>query len=362
MTKQEESFCFWKNINIENDLEICTYEYKKKNTNIMETTLWIRHKKTNGKLQVILEPMVVKWPKIYPHGNYIGNDHNDNEKEKKNRIFDARELENALYSFRLQPEKFNDENVNDLIGIECLEWLKKLEEWFAEKAYENPNVWTKEKNDITYKLDEEYQDDPLQPELFEKRKRRTFVKGMATKIQPQKDKETDEILKNKCMKISLTQKVYTIYEPREYKKILEQNHVIFDEEEKKIGVVSHNDNDDDYLENNNNNKYYKHIIPLYDFKGKLISQMYANIQHNDLIAVCLSFKKRDVPNYGLSYKIQWIQVIKQNKKEKMVNFFHHALPINWGDIGIGEDYHHSNNKKTLLLENNIDEEDNINED
>ena len=73
---------FWKNIDIDRDLELCSFEFKKKMTNCMESTLWIRNKKANEKLNVILEPMVVKWPKMYPFGNFLDPDENLSEEQK----------------------------------------------------------------------------------------------------------------------------------------------------------------------------------------------------------------------------------------------------------------------------------------
>lgn len=49
--KENESYCppsLWDQINIEKDLELCTFDYTKKATNAQETTIWIKNKK-NGK-------------------------------------------------------------------------------------------------------------------------------------------------------------------------------------------------------------------------------------------------------------------------------------------------------------------------
>lgn len=61
-------------------------------------------------------------------------------------------------------------------------WLKKLETWFAEKVDQNANIWVKEKNDIACKLKKELEkeDDYMEPEKFETRKREMFGKAMET--------------------------------------------------------------------------------------------------------------------------------------------------------------------------------------
>lgn len=319
--KIQRNIKYWDQINIQQDLEACRVEFTRKATNTIDSSIWIKDKRTGKRLEVQLEPMRVKYPKMYPFGNWI--ETNTSPEERKKRTFDPTNLEDAKYFLRLIPEDYvnNNDSIADARGQACLKWLQELEKWFVEQCYDQ-GMWMKEQNDLAIKVEEEMKDEEnektFSKEAFEKKKKIRFIRGTKSKIDFQKEKDTGKVLKDKPMKLNLNEKVYHKYKPNDYEEQLEKNGVVFEnEEEKKL------------LENDS---LYKKIIPLYDHRGKIIPQSRAELKHNDVISVCITFKKKDIPSYGLSFKLKWIQFVKT----AMYNTFScekNVGPIDFGDFG-----------------------------
>ena len=72
----------WSNINIEEDLEFEIFEYDSTQTKKQEITGWIQDKRSGNRLEVILDPMVTRYPNVYPYGNYMTDEKRDQNKNK----------------------------------------------------------------------------------------------------------------------------------------------------------------------------------------------------------------------------------------------------------------------------------------
>jgi len=77
---------------------------------------------------------------------------------------------------------------------------------------------------------------------------------------------------------------------------------------------------------------------------KIISQTHAQLKHNDVISVCITFKK-ELPFYGLAFKLKWIQLIRI-----VISIFFqngnnlHEGPMYLGDFGMPYDRNYQKNK------------------
>ena len=52
-------------------MEFEVFEYDSTRTNKQEMMGWIRDKRSGNRLEVILDVMVTRFPKVYPYGNYV---------------------------------------------------------------------------------------------------------------------------------------------------------------------------------------------------------------------------------------------------------------------------------------------------
>ena len=70
--------------------------------------------------------------------------------------------------------------------------------------------------------------------------------------------------------------------------------------------------------------FFQNIVPLYNFDGQIILQEEVEwkplIHHGDVVCVCLSFKKRNYPSFGVKYKLNWISIFLKRKRLKKSNF------------------------------------------
>lgn len=316
---------YWDQIDIQKDLEACRVEFTRKATNTQETSIWIRDKRTNKRLEVQLEPMRVKYPKMYPFGNWI--DPETSLEDRKKRTFDPTNLEEAKYFLRLIPEDYiNNNDSPDPRGQACMKWLQDLEKWFVEQCFDQ-GMWLKEQNELAQKVEEEMKEEDekgFTKEIFDRKKKLRFVRGTKSKIDFQKEKESGKVLKDKPVKLNLMEKIYDKYKPDDYENQLEKNGVAFEHEEEQKLI--------------NGGSIHKKIIPLYDYKGKIIPQTQAQLRHNDVLSVCISFKKKDVPSYGLAFKLKWIQLVRTATSNYSSNRNDlHEGPVDFGDFGMPYD-------------------------
>ena len=249
---------FWQRINVEKYLEI---RYNKQYP-------YIHDKRTSKALRVILEPMYLSYPYVYPFGNW-------NEKGN-DREFGANVLKEAKYKIVLDPyvHQVHEDPQNKKRMIRCIEWLEHLEIWFIENYCMKKEGIKKE--DIHYVGDDSHS---------------FFVK------------ENNHQIKQ----LRLYEKVYNRYKKRETS-IIDVNTFYTNHNAEKENELLHD-------------RWYKNVIPLYDINGKEIPQNEAQLNHGDLVVICLSFK-HSIGAHGLNFKIQWIQKIYNgiiNKKRKYEN-------------------------------------------
>ena len=294
---------YWRNINIEKDLQIETIENNQNNNN----NVWIKYKKTNQKLKIILEPMFAKTVRLYPYGNWIG------EKEipvitNQNRKWiqlSAKKLQDANYVLTLQStlktNKNNDtidetkDNNND--AVQCLQWIEKLEVWFMEQCFYLENIWKKEKN----KIKNIFKDECGAKQYNEKNALEKMIQDMYKNVKKE-DKNN-----HKQYTFGIVQPIFQHYYGDLAKAINDNNKetkkYLSDEEKKIIGE---------------NSKYIKNIFPLYDRIGKIINTSdNTSIRNGDFVCACISPKKRSTKHankIGMEFFINWIQLVDSKPK------------------------------------------------
>jgi len=324
----KKNLIYWSSINIHEDLELQTInpdskDVKTKIKSGNEPSIWIRDKRRNKGLEVQLEPMVVKWPKMYPIGNYI-DPTEINDENKKFHTFDAKKLEEAKYQLKFVPEDYENGYIGTHErGRKCLEWLQELERWFMEQCFHHPEIWVKEKNDLRMKVEEEMLDDypegNIPPEKFEKKYKSQFLRSFKSKIDYQvKDGEKQ---KDKPMRFNITENVYKSYPQKNHDELIEKNNVQFTDQEKK-------------WMNQKTDPLFKQIFPLLDSHGNIIPQEDAIIQNNDVVSARLKFKKKNKPTPGLGFKLISLQLVRQyNIKDRKNTNVVDEGPIDFGDFG-----------------------------
>ena len=317
----------WSNINIEEDLEFEVFEYDSTRTKKQEITGWIRDKRSGNRLEVILDPMITRYPKIYPYGNFVTDETkiqiNNRENTKKKIKKDENEKNNV--------NKFGEDKLQDakyLIRLEsqsdhpCIKWLKKLEQWFVYHGLEK-GLWKQEWNDLREKEDEndDENNDNADEHKKEQKLKKRFVRNLASMVKKKLDKDTGQPIENQIF-LTISEKVYNTYPVKNNATTTESyewTHLeqkLF-ENEIKEGTI------------------HKNILPFYDSMGISIDQHNAEIKNNDEIVVKVKFKKRDMMGYGLTLKPIWIQLVKEGK-ENNNNYHSNKIndgPINYGSMG-----------------------------
>lgn len=340
---------FWENIDIERDIAIHLCHGK--------DNIWIENKKTHKRLEVILEPMVIKYPRLYPHGNYYFNNENneengdhkefkENENKKRKKIYHqyyTTELQKARYQLRLEAEdyEYHTNSIHEK-GQECLNWLKKLEKHIIHQSIKL-GLWEEEfknvKEEILEQMEmenEEIYDDKLananSSEIINKR----AMQVMCRKVLDNNNGHIKHYLdsngrpiQEKSKYLTISECVYVTYKNDNYVNLIKQNGIQFTEEEKKnlqLHKTMKIKNDDKFNHfskkeiktNGNIHCYFKNIIPFYNHNGQIILQEndQCAIQHGDVVCICLSFQKRKYPIFGIKYKINWIQLFQKKKRLK----------------------------------------------
>lgn len=291
---------YWKNIDIENNLIIHIFEYENKKIPIL------KDKRTNKKLQVILDPMIsTTFSKVYPYGNWISPDCKDEERKK--RPYDPVKLIDADYCIHLESD------IND----PCIKWLKKLEQWYAQECLKF-GLWSEELESIKDAFNEEknnndnngYKTKIDDDDTIIKRR---FVKNLTSMIKNKRKYETkreEDIIENRVI-INMRRKIYNTYQQKKtYYSAEEYITQLWDLTEKRFLM--------DIIEKNK--QFHKTLIPLYDYTGKIIKQEDAQLKMNDEVVLKVEFKHRSFQEkYGLFMFPIWIQIVKEGKENNNDN-------------------------------------------
>jgi len=212
-----------------------------------------------------------------------------------------------------------------------LNWLQKLEKYILQRSIEKLGLWkedfenTKKEIIEEMEMEETNNNDKIDKKVIQAMCRKALGNNNGH-IKYYIDSNGRPMLE-KSKYLVINQPVYVKYRPENYTELIKQNIIQFTEIEKKIlqlhktlELKKYNHNSEKLIGTNNQNNinYFKNIIPLYNFNGQVIRQETEKtlIHHGDVVCLCLSFKKRNYPTFGIKYKLNWIQMFRKRKRLK----------------------------------------------
>jgi len=295
MSKKED-FVLWKDIDIENDLDIKVGNFV--GSDHWNEGIYVLNKKANEMLQFILPPMEIVFPQLYPYGN-AENMRQYGEDNKKN-------LDSNQIRYKAIFKSLNNDD-------DIFEWLKKLEKWIIEKMYKKENTECATKKQIQTWVDKEYVNENIQEK--EDIMKKEYLSRWNSNIKIDNENPRNSYLKWSRIVYSKTipSFSYIANEFNNYNTLLDITKMELDTYEI------------EYMKKNNIK--YKHIVPIYDNQDFILltlkNRQKYNIHSGDIVSIktkCRKYSYADVNQNikgGIVFEPVWIQIVKRNNSKKV---------------------------------------------